>query len=300
MMDQSPPISQVHRTGRTPLPQGLSPNSTIDRSRSAPANAVRTSAHSREGSNASDNPPYHIARPEAWDSHQSVTYSSWQIDSVSEIADALNISSYALVKYATVESNVNAAMVHEQKLSESQLNYMVSVKVTNESKALQEAMDFQPIDNLPPERFTQVYGDCFISDFLEGGEFQAIISIKINDKSKLNQVKEAVDFQLSVPPVSGLDIGAGEKVDSRHTEAFRNTETTISIRCNGGRCHQGPQRQMDYQHGSGYRQCFSLHGGIVPVEDFSNLDQVLFTPLVPRMEVENVSGALVVRFCQEG
>ena len=98
-------------------------------------------------------------------------------------------------------------MIHESTLHDSQLNYMVSVKVTNESQSEQEDMEFQPIDNVPPERFTQVYGDCFISDFLEGGEFQAVISIKVNDKSTLREVKQAVDFQLAVPPVPDLEVG---------------------------------------------------------------------------------------------
>lgn len=111
---------------------------------------------------------------------------------------------------------------------------MVSVKVTNESPSEQESMEFQPIEAIPPQRFTQVYGDCFISDFLEGGEFQAVISIKVNDKSKLREVKQAVDFQLSVPPVPGLDVGGGGKFATGSNEVFKNTQTTISVRCNGG------------------------------------------------------------------
>ena len=67
--------------------------------------------------------PFHIVKP-IWDSNQSVTYSSWQVDSLNEIADALNISSFARVKYATVEANVNASMIHESKLQDSQLKYV--------------------------------------------------------------------------------------------------------------------------------------------------------------------------------
>lgn len=180
------------------------------------------------------NPPFQLSQPHTWKNNQNVTYSSWQIDHVSEIADALNISSYALVKYATVEANANAAMIHESRLHDSQLNYMVSVKVSNESESSQEPMQFQPIENLPPEKFAQAYGDCFISDFLEGGEFSAVISIKVNDKSKLQQVKEAVDVQLSVPAAPGLEVGAGNKYQSSKASAFENTETTISVKSNGG------------------------------------------------------------------
>ena len=104
-------------------------------------------------------------------------------------------------------ATANSAMIHESAIHDAQLNYMVSVKVTNESRPEQEEMEFQPVEGIPPDRFTHVYGDCFISDFLEGGDFQAVISIKVNDKSKLKEVKQAVDLQLSVPPVPGLDVG---------------------------------------------------------------------------------------------
>lgn len=195
--------------------------------------ATKPTAAGRHLTSTEDDQPFHIVKP-VWDSNQSVTYSSWQVDSLNDVADALNISSFARVKYATVEANVNAAMIHENAIADSQLNYIVSVKVTNDSEHLQEPMKFSPVKGLDPGFFTQVYGDCFISGFLEGGELTAIISIKVNDKSKLRSVKEAVDFTLSVPPVPGLDIGAGEKFAKSQNEAFHNTETTISVRCNGG------------------------------------------------------------------
>lgn len=121
------------------------------------ANAPATSHQSRTSPRASaESPPYHILRPQVWDCKQSVTYSSWQIDNISEIADSLNVSAYALVKYAAVEANANTAMIHESTLHDSQLNYMVSVKVTNESESEQEPMEFQPIEGIPPGSFTQV------------------------------------------------------------------------------------------------------------------------------------------------
>lgn len=213
--------ARVHGTHARPRPQ-------------APTTSASELVYKQQiAASSSVDQPCHVMRP-VWDSNQSVTYSSWQVDSLNEIADALNISSFARVKYATVEANVNASMIHESKIQDSQLNYMVSVKVSNDSERVQEHMEFQPIEGLPPEKFTQVYGDCFISDFLDGGEFQAIISIKVNDKSKLRKVKEAVDFQLSVPPVPELEVGAGESVEKGHSETFRNTETTISVRSNGG------------------------------------------------------------------
>lgn len=91
-------------------------------------------------------------------------------------------------------------------------------------------MQFQPIDDLDPDQFTEVYGDCFISGFLEGGEFNAIVSVNVHDKSKIRQVKQAIDLQLAVGP-SPVSIGAQESASRDHVELLRDTEITISVNC---------------------------------------------------------------------
>jgi len=94
-------------------------------------------------------------------------------------------------------------------------------------------MEFQPIEDLPPEQFTEVYGDCFISGFLEGGEFNAVISVNVHDKSKVRQVKQAIDLQLAVGP-SPVSIGAQESTSKDHSELLQDTEITISVNWSGG------------------------------------------------------------------
>jgi hypothetical protein len=53
--------------------------------------------------------------------------------------------------------------VNESKVLNSQLNYIVSVKVNNNAQVDPEDMVFQPIDNILPDQFTEIYGDSFIS-----------------------------------------------------------------------------------------------------------------------------------------
>ena len=77
--------------------------------------------------------------------------------------DALNISTSMSIKYGTIHGNGNASFVNETKVLDSQLNYIVSVTVNNNADSESEEMEFQPIDNMPPENFTKVYGDTFIS-----------------------------------------------------------------------------------------------------------------------------------------
>lgn len=110
---------------------------------------------------------------------QSVTFSTRAIDNMSDIMDALNISASMSIKYGTIHGNGNASFVNESKVLDSQLNYVVSVQVNNNSLPLIDDMVFQPIDTLPPDKFTEVYGDSFISGFVEGGNFNAVISVEV-------------------------------------------------------------------------------------------------------------------------
>ncbi|GME47700.1 hypothetical protein BKCO1_100066 [Neofusicoccum parvum] len=171
--------------------------------------------------------------------NQTVTYSTRAIDNVSDIMDALNISTAMSIKYGTIHGNASAGFVNEGKVLDSQLNYIVSVKVNNENCLSSSHhhsagdMAFNPVDDMPPEHFTDVYGDAFISGFLEGGEFSAVISIQVADRSKLRRVKQAVDLALAVGPTP-VSVGASESVDSSHAEVLQDTEITISVNWTGG------------------------------------------------------------------
>lgn len=168
--------------------------------------------------------------------NQTVTYSTRAIDNVSDIMDALNISTAMSIKYGTIHGNASAGFVNENKVLDSQLNYIVSVKVNNENCLSHHSaaeMTFHPVDDMPAGRFTDVYGDAFISGFLEGGEFSAVISIQVADRTKLRRVKQAVDLALAVGPAP-VSIGASESVESSHAEVLQDTEITISVNWTGG------------------------------------------------------------------
>ncbi|KAL2352368.1 hypothetical protein BJ546DRAFT_1064113 [Cryomyces antarcticus] len=178
--------------------------------------------------------PTWISQQPSRKSGQNVTFSTRSIDNVSDVMDALNISASTSIKYGTIHGNASAAFVNENKVLESQLNYVVSVKVNNEvKKADEQLMSFNPIKDMLPQDFTKIYGDCFISGFLEGGEFNAVISIKVNDSSSLKKVKQAADFQLAVgaTPVS---VGAKESFAKESSKILEGTEITISVNWIGG------------------------------------------------------------------
>lgn len=107
--------------------------------------------------------PFFLPKDYDHNSSQSVTYSARSIDNISDIMDALNISASASIKYGTIHGNASAGFVNENKVLNSQLSYVVTVTVNNNTHARPATMEFQPIDDLPAEDFTEVYGDAFIS-----------------------------------------------------------------------------------------------------------------------------------------
>lgn len=110
--------------------------------------------------------PFFLPRQYDHRSSQSVTYSARSIDNMSDIMDALNISASASIKYGTIHGNASAGFVNENKVLSSQLSYVVTVTVNNNTCAKPAIMDFQPIDEMPAGDFTEVYGDAFISGML--------------------------------------------------------------------------------------------------------------------------------------
>jgi hypothetical protein len=189
---------------------------------------------------SSGDSPFDIPSGPTPTTSQSVTYSTRAIENVSDIMDALNISTSMSIKYGTIHGNGNASFVNENKVLDSDLNYVVTVIVNNDARSQVEDMEFQDIPGLPLDLFTEVYGDSFISGFTEGGEFNAVISIKLNDKSKHKAVKQSVDVQLAVGPPT-LEVGASEAFDKEHNETLKNTEISISVNWVGGGEIKRPQ-----------------------------------------------------------
>ena len=165
---------------------------------------------------------------------QIVTYSSRMVDNVSDIVQALNISSSASIKYGTIKGAGSASIVNENKVNQSDLNYIVTVKVTNETSPVADKMTFNPIPEMDNKNFTDVFGDCFISGFTEGGEFSAIVSIKVSDKSKISAVKAAAEAEIAIAAAPGLEVGTKNSFDKSKSDVWDDTETTISVNWAGG------------------------------------------------------------------
>ncbi|KAK4169843.1 hypothetical protein QBC43DRAFT_283408 [Cladorrhinum sp. PSN259] len=166
-----------------------------------------------------------------WVKPQIVTYSSRFVDKISDVTDAMNISGSLSIKTATIGGKANGSYIDSDKFKSSDINFHLQVKVTNQIHEPPEYCIFNKIGKVKKEEFPEVYGDCFISGWEEGGELNAVISIKVHDKSKVFEIKAGIEAEMNTPTISGkveAEFGMEKK------NLSKSTETTISVNWSGG------------------------------------------------------------------
>lgn len=64
-----------------------------------------------------------------------------------------------------------------------------------------DSLQFQPLKNnidLDQSDFTKIFGDSYISGFLEGGEFNGLVSMKVLNNAKKTDIAVAAKVALTV------------------------------------------------------------------------------------------------------
>ncbi|KAH6697368.1 hypothetical protein F5X68DRAFT_238766 [Plectosphaerella plurivora] len=162
-----------------------------------------------------------------------VTYSSRFVDKLSDVTEAMNISGSLSIKTGTIGGAANGSYVDSDKFKASDINFHLQVKVTNQVQdAGKNYTIFNKIEDVTPEKFPQVYGDTFISGWEEGGELNAIISMKVSDKSKITEIKAGLEASMTTPAGVSIDVKGHFEMDKRNIT--RDTETTIAVNWSGG------------------------------------------------------------------
>ena len=165
---------------------------------------------------------------------QIVSYSSRFVERISDVVRSMNISAGSSIKSGSIEVNGNSLTVDEAKFSASDLSAVVSVKVVNQTTQIIDEPQFIPLNDvkMSSQRFFDIYGDCFISGFMEGGDLHGMVSMKVLNTSKKSQVESALK--------GGLNGAAGEFTlnegigSSEVNAALNQTETTITVNWSGG------------------------------------------------------------------
>ncbi|KAI1268736.1 hypothetical protein F5Y18DRAFT_439342 [Xylariaceae sp. FL1019] len=166
---------------------------------------------------------------------QQVTYKTTMINKVSDITNALNISAAMSIKYDNkIDGTGQGDFVNSDKLKESTISFLISVRVVNQTLNDTRLTKFCPIDGIGPGDFTEVFGDCFISGYQDGGEFNALISIKKSDASNLHSFGVNAEIALTGILEGKLEGSAEGDVTKARKELLENNEVTISVSWKGG------------------------------------------------------------------
>lgn len=171
---------------------------------------------------------------------QTVIYTSKFVDRLSDVTDDMSVSGSLSIKAAKIGGSGRGSFVDSDKFKESDLNFYISVKVINQTLNFKDALVYNPLRSVDAANFLEIYGDSFISGFLEGGEFNALVSMKILNKAKLTDIKAEAKVAFTAGPI---DVTAEANVGIARSNIETNTETTIQVSwCGGG--HIKPMEQQ--------------------------------------------------------
>ena len=176
---------------------------------------------------------------------QTVSYTSRFVDRLSDITEDMCISGSLSIKAGKIGGSGKGSFVDSDKFKESDMNFYISVKVVNQTINFKDALVYNPVKSLgkaSSSDFQKIFGDSFISGFVEGGEFNALVSMKILNKAKKTDIQAEAKVALTAGPV---DIEAEAKVGIARSNLQTNTETTIQVSWSGGGHIKPMEQQWD-------------------------------------------------------
>ncbi|KAF3901560.1 hypothetical protein ABW21_db0201950 [Orbilia brochopaga] len=122
---------------------------------------------------------------------QDVRFVARFVNNLSDITEDMNISSAGAIKKGRI-NDMGDSFIDVEKFKQADLNFYIRVRVINQKVDLKEAMQFNPEWVVVEDEFTNCFGDTFISGFVEGGELNALLSIKVLNKNKLHDVETGI------------------------------------------------------------------------------------------------------------
>ncbi|KAH8807210.1 hypothetical protein F5884DRAFT_879992, partial [Xylogone sp. PMI_703] len=182
---------------------------------------------------------------------QDVSYKASVVDKVTDITSSMNVNAAFGIKYDAWDAAGKVDFLNTSKVKESDISFLFSVKVVNQVIYDHSLTEIVPIATsedgiLDGKTFADIYGDCFISGFQEGGTFTAVISVKAKTEDKARKIKANADIFFTKPksPESEKSNGKSKNAIDFHlglnnlNDGFlKENETTISVSYSGGGQH---------------------------------------------------------------
>ncbi|KIJ40811.1 hypothetical protein M422DRAFT_114490, partial [Sphaerobolus stellatus SS14] len=92
--------------------------------------------------------------------------------------------------------------------------------------------------------FRKQYGDCYISGFVEGGDLHGIVSIKVLESSKKEQIVSQLKSVLNDSEKSEFTLSKAGS-ESALSSILRQTETSITVNYSGGGAVKGAEWSLE-------------------------------------------------------
>jgi hypothetical protein len=175
---------------------------------------------------------------------QTVTYTTRFVDRLSDVTEDMSVSASLSIKAGKVGGSGKGSFVDSDKFKESDLNFYISVKVVNQTINFKDPLVYNPMRSVNKDNFREIYGDSFISGFVEGGEFNALVSMKILNKAKKSDIQAEAKVAFTVGTV---DVSGDAKLGIARSNIETNTETTIQVSWSGGGHIKPMEQQWDIQ-----------------------------------------------------
>ncbi|KAM5344892.1 hypothetical protein ACJ41O_010754 [Fusarium nematophilum] len=160
---------------------------------------------------------------------------SWEasfVENSSDVLKKLDVSGALSIKMAGLgQLSGKAAFVDSADLKKADIKYLVHVKVVNQRLVADNISEFAPIDHIDPGQFTEIYGDCFISGFIEGGDFDALVTITTEDTLKKNSISGGLELSANIDAV---DVSGSVQGRTDGDSTLKNAQTKISVTWSGG------------------------------------------------------------------
>lgn len=157
---------------------------------------------------------------------QTVSYMSRFVDRLSDVTRDMCISGSLSIKAGKIGGSGKGFFVDLDKFKQSDLNFYISVKVVNQTINFKDALIFNSVRSMTSENFKKIFGDSFIAGFVKGGEFNALISMKILNKAKKTDIQAEAKVAHTVKPI---DLEAQANVGIAQSNLETNTKTIIQV-----------------------------------------------------------------------
>ncbi|VUC29193.1 unnamed protein product [Clonostachys rosea] len=163
---------------------------------------------------------------------QVVTWTAEFIENSSDVLKKLEVSGALSIKMAGLGSLTGkASFVDSSDIKTADINYLIHVKVVNQRLIGDNITEFTPIPYISEGQFTEIYGDCFVSGFIEGGEFDAIVSITTADTLKKLHIGGGLELSAVI---SGIEVSGKVEGAKDDNSTLKNAKTNIKVTWSGG------------------------------------------------------------------